>query len=132
MGTQDTGRRLEKTKGQSRMDNPDTGNIGNTRHGTKVRENQRVIKNEQSRDTGNIENTRYGTKVRENPRAIKNGQSRDTGNIGNTRYGTKVRENPRAIKNGQSRDTGNIGHKAHDEDEQKRKKNNITQKNEQH
>jgi hypothetical protein len=40
--TQNTGRRLEKTKGaikngQSR----DTANIGNTKHGTKVRENQR-------------------------------------------------------------------------------------------
>jgi hypothetical protein len=39
--TQNTGRRLEKTKGaikngQSR----DTANIGNTKHGTKVRENQ--------------------------------------------------------------------------------------------
>jgi hypothetical protein len=42
LGTQDTGQRLEKTKGaikngQSR----DTGNIGYTRHRTKVRENQR-------------------------------------------------------------------------------------------
>ena len=42
LGTQNTGRRLEKTKGaikngQSR----DTANIGNTKHGTKVRENQR-------------------------------------------------------------------------------------------
>jgi hypothetical protein len=40
LGTQDTGQRLEKTKGaikngQSR----DTGNIGHTRHGSKVREN---------------------------------------------------------------------------------------------
>jgi hypothetical protein len=43
LGTQDTGQRLEKTKGkimngQSR----DTGNIGCTRHRTKVRENLRA------------------------------------------------------------------------------------------
>ena len=42
LGTQDTGQRLEKTKGtikngQSR----ETGNIGYTRYRTKVRENQR-------------------------------------------------------------------------------------------
>jgi len=42
LGTQDTGQRLEKTKGaikngQSR----ETGNIGYTRHRIKVRENQR-------------------------------------------------------------------------------------------
>ena len=42
LGTQDTGQRLEKTKGaikngQSR----ETANIGYTRHRTKVRENQR-------------------------------------------------------------------------------------------
>jgi hypothetical protein len=43
LGAQDTGHRLEKTKGQ--------------------------IKNEQSRDTGNIGYTRHRTKVRENPRA---------------------------------------------------------------
>ena len=40
LGTQDTEQRLEKTKGaikngQSR----DSGNIGHTRHGSKVREN---------------------------------------------------------------------------------------------
>ena len=42
LGTQDTGQRLEKTEeaiknGQSK----ETGNIGYTRHRTKVRENQR-------------------------------------------------------------------------------------------
>ena len=70
LGTQDTGKRLEKPQGQ--------------------------IKNGQSRDTGSIGYTRHRTKVRENPRQIKSGQSRDTGNIGYTRHRTKVRENPRA------------------------------------
>jgi hypothetical protein len=70
LGTQDTGQRLEKTQGQ--------------------------INNGQSRNIGNIGYTRHRTKVRENPREIKNGQSRDTGNIGYTRHREKVRENPRA------------------------------------
>ena len=124
LGTQDTGRRLEKTKGainngQSR----DTANIGNTRHGTKDRENQRGNQEWTIRDTANIGNTRHRTKVRKKPKgqsrmdnpetlptfgtqdtgrrlektkgAIKNGQSRDTTNIENTRHGTKVRENQR-------------------------------------
>ena len=40
--TQVTGQRLEKTKGTIKNGQPrDTGNIGYTRHGTKVRENQR-------------------------------------------------------------------------------------------
>jgi hypothetical protein len=43
LGTQDTEQRLEKTQGQ--------------------------IKNGQSRETGNIGYTRHRTKVRENPRA---------------------------------------------------------------
>jgi hypothetical protein len=43
LGTQDTEKRLEKTQGQ--------------------------IKNGQSRDTGNIGYTRHRTKVRENPKA---------------------------------------------------------------
>ena len=43
LGAQDTGERLEKTKGK--------------------------IKNGQSRDTGNFGYTRHRTKVRENPRA---------------------------------------------------------------
>ena len=42
LGTQDTGQRVEKTKG--------------------------TIKNGQSRDTGNIEHTRHRTKGRENQR----------------------------------------------------------------
>jgi hypothetical protein len=43
LGTQDTGKRIEKT--------------------------QRQIKNGQSRDTGNFGYTRHRTKVRENPKA---------------------------------------------------------------
>jgi hypothetical protein len=40
LGTQDTEQRLEKTKGVIK-NGPfrDSGNIGHTRHGTKVREN---------------------------------------------------------------------------------------------
>ena len=40
LGTQDTGQRLEKTKGAIK-NGPfrDTGNIGYTRHRTKIREN---------------------------------------------------------------------------------------------
>jgi hypothetical protein len=40
LGTQDTGQRLEKTKGQIKNgQSRDTGNIGCTRHRTKVSEN---------------------------------------------------------------------------------------------
>jgi hypothetical protein len=42
LGTQATGQRLEKTKGAIKNEQSgDTGNIGHTRHRTKVRENQR-------------------------------------------------------------------------------------------
>jgi hypothetical protein len=40
---------LEKTEGQSRMDNPDTNNTGYTMHRTKVRENLWAIKYGESR-----------------------------------------------------------------------------------
>jgi hypothetical protein len=42
LGTQDTGQRLEKTQGKSRMGNTETANIGYTRHRTKDRENPRA------------------------------------------------------------------------------------------
>ena len=70
LGTQDTVRRLEKTKGP--------------------------IKNGQSRDTDSKGYTGYITKVRKSKGAIKNGSSRDTGNIVHTGYSTKVRESQRA------------------------------------
>ena len=41
LGTQYTEQRLEKTKGQSSMDNPDTDNTGYTIHRTKISENRR-------------------------------------------------------------------------------------------
>jgi hypothetical protein len=42
LGTEDTGQRVEKTKGTMKNGQPrDTGNIGYIRHRTKVRENQR-------------------------------------------------------------------------------------------
>jgi hypothetical protein len=43
LATQDTGQRLEKTQGQIKSgQSRDTGNIGYTRHRTKVRENSRA------------------------------------------------------------------------------------------
>jgi hypothetical protein len=43
LGTKDTGQRLEKTKGQIKNgQSRDTGNMGCTRHRTKVRGNQRA------------------------------------------------------------------------------------------
>ena len=43
LGAQDTGQRLEKTKGQiNNGQSRDTGNIGYTRHRTRVRENPRA------------------------------------------------------------------------------------------
>ena len=57
---------LKITKGQSRMENPETlATLG-------------------TQDTEQIH-------VRDNQRAIKNGQSRDTGNIGYTRHRTNTR-----------------------------------------
>jgi hypothetical protein len=42
LGTQDTGQRLEKAKGAIKnQQSRESGNIGYTRHGTKVRESQR-------------------------------------------------------------------------------------------
>ena len=44
LGAQDTGERLEKTKGKiNNGQSRDTGNFGYTRHRTKVRENTRAI-----------------------------------------------------------------------------------------
>jgi hypothetical protein len=43
LGTQDTGKRLEKTQGQIKNgQSRDIGNIGYTRHRAKVRENSRA------------------------------------------------------------------------------------------
>jgi hypothetical protein len=43
LATQDTGQRLEKSQGQIKNGQfRDTGNIGYTRHRTKVRENKRA------------------------------------------------------------------------------------------
>ena len=99
LGTQDTGQRLEKTKGtikngQSR----ETGNIGYTRYRTKVRENQRdnqewTIQRHWQHWTMGTQDT--GQRLEKTKGTIKNGQSRETGNIGYTRYRTKVRENQR-------------------------------------
>jgi hypothetical protein len=61
LGTQDTGKRIEKTQGQ--------------------------INNGQSRDIGNFGYT--GQRLEKTQGQIKNGQSRDTGNIGCTRHRTK-------------------------------------------
>jgi hypothetical protein len=62
-----------------------------------LRNKQSAVRNGQSRDTGNIGYTRHRTKINKTTnttskteRAIKNGQSRDTGNIGYTRHRTKI------------------------------------------
>jgi hypothetical protein len=96
LGTQDTGQRLEKTKGaikngQSR----DTGNIGYTRHRTKVRENQRGNQEWTIQTLTTLGTQDTGQRLEKIKGTIKNGQSRDTGNIGYTRNRTKVRENQR-------------------------------------
>ena len=58
---------LEKTKGQSRMDNPETlATLGTqSTEQIHVRDNQRAIKNGQSRDTGNIGYTIHRTNTRQ-------------------------------------------------------------------
>jgi hypothetical protein len=62
LGTQDTGQRLEKTKGQIK-------NGQSTDTGQKLEKTQGQIKNGQSRDTGKIGYTGHRTEGRENPRA---------------------------------------------------------------
>jgi hypothetical protein len=124
LGTQDTGQRLQKTKGaikngQSR----NSDNIGYTRHRTKIRENQRgnqewtiqklwqhwVHKTQdkdyrkpkgQSRMDNPETVTTLGTqdtgqRLQKSKGAIKNGQSRNGDNIGYTRHRTKVTEKQR-------------------------------------
>ena len=70
LDTQDTGLRLEKTEGAIKNgQSNETGNIGYTRHRTKVRENRKGnIKNLQFKETGNIGYPRHRTKVRETRR----------------------------------------------------------------
>ena len=136
---QDTERRQTKgtiNNGQS----GDTGNIGYTRHGTKVRVNQRGNQEWTIQTLTTLGTQETGQRLEKTKGAIKNGQSRGTGNIGYTRNRTKVRKNQRgfqewtnqtlttlgtqdtgqrlektkgAIKNAQSRDTGNIGYTRH-------------------
>ena len=73
-GTQDTLRRLENPKGQSRMDHPET-----------------LV-------TLCIQDTVRRLEKAKGP--ITNGQSRDTGNIGYTGYSTKVREHQKGNQEG--------------------------------
>ena len=68
LATQDTGQRLEKTQGKSRVGNPETlVTLATQDTGQRLEKTQGQIKNGQSRDTGNIGYTRQRTKVRENP-----------------------------------------------------------------
>jgi hypothetical protein len=70
LGTQDTGQRLEKTQGKSRVGNPETlVTLATQDTGQRLEKTQGQIKNGQFRDTGNIGYTRHRTKVRENQRA---------------------------------------------------------------
>ena len=70
LATQETGQRLEKTQGKSRVGNPET------------------LVTLATKDTGQMLEKSHGQ--------VNNGQSRDTCNIGYTRHMTQVRENPRA------------------------------------
>ena len=55
LATQDTGKRLEKTQGKSRVGNPETlVTLGTQDTGQRLEKTQGQIKNGQSRDTGNI------------------------------------------------------------------------------
>jgi hypothetical protein len=70
LATQETGQRLEKTQGKSRVGNPETlVTLATQDRGQKLEKTQGQSKNGQFRDTGNIGYTRHRTKVRENPRA---------------------------------------------------------------
>ena len=77
------------------MDNPDTDNIGYTRHRTKVRVNQRGNQEWTIQTLTTLGTQETGQRLEKTKGAIKNGQSRDTGNIEYTRHRTKVRENQR-------------------------------------
>ena len=67
LSTQDTGQRLEKNEGQSRMDNPKKlATLSTQDTGQRLEKTKGAIKNGQFRDTGNIGYTRHRTKVREN------------------------------------------------------------------
>ena len=60
----------ENPKSQSRMGNPEIlVTLATQDTGQRLEKTQRQIKNGQSRDTGNIGYTRHRTKVRENKRA---------------------------------------------------------------
>jgi hypothetical protein len=70
LATQDTGQRLEKTQGKSRVGNPETlVTLATQDTRQRLEKTQGQIKNGQFRDTGNIGYTRHRTKVRENQRA---------------------------------------------------------------
>ena len=83
------------------MDNPDTGNIGHTRHRTKTiqrywqhwahktqdEDNPEILTTLGTHDTGRKQTNKY---TLEKTGVIKNEQSRDTGNIGCTRNRTKT------------------------------------------
>jgi hypothetical protein len=67
LATQDTGQRLEKTQGKSRVGNPETlVTLATQDTGKRLEKTQGQIKNGQFRDTGRIGYTRHRTKVREN------------------------------------------------------------------
>ena len=68
--TQDTGQRLEKNQGKSRVGNPETlATLATQDTGQKLEKTQGQINIGQTRETGNFGYTRHRTKVRENPRA---------------------------------------------------------------
>jgi hypothetical protein len=69
LGTQDTGQRLEKTERAIRIYNSKKlATLGTQDTGQRLEKPEGAIKNGQSKETGNIGYTRHMTKVRENRR----------------------------------------------------------------
>ena len=76
LGTQDTGQRLEETKGEIKNgQSRHIDNIGYTRHRTKVRENQRGNQEWTIQTLTTLGKQGTGQRLEKTKRAIKNGQS---------------------------------------------------------
>ena len=87
------------TSGTQDKDNPETGNIGYTRHRAKTIQRQRQHRVHKTQDKDNPETVATsGTQDKDNPETVATSgtqdtgqrQSRDNGNIGYTRHRTKT------------------------------------------
>jgi hypothetical protein len=93
----------------------------------KTQDENKQIKNGQSRDTGNIEHTKHRMKTNksrmDNPEILATLGTQYTGRRQTNQewaiqrywkhWAHKTQDEDKQIKNGQSRDTGNIGHTKH-------------------